>query len=75
LCSHTSSLNSDTDVKVRELILSQDKNGLEGLQAKAFWLNVLNGLTIDLDKTTALLSESASSGGLFPERRQHEIKG
>jgi len=69
LCSHTSSLNSDTDVKVGELVLSKDKNGLESLQTKAFWLNVLNGLTIDLNKTTALLGESASSGGLFPERK------
>jgi len=66
LSSHTSSLHSDADVKVGELVLAEDENGLEGLEAKAFGLDVLNGLSINLDETTALLGESASGGGLFP---------
>lgn len=74
MCGHTSSLHSDTDVKIGELVLSDDKDGLEGLQAKAFWLNVFNGLTIDLNETTALLSEGASSGGLFSTRKTKKIK-
>lgn len=67
MCSETSSLNSDTNVEVGELVLSQDEDGFEGLQTEAFWLNVLNGLTIDFDETTALLGESTGGCRLFPK--------
>ena len=66
LCSTSSSLNAYTDIEVGELLLSEDKDGLEGLQAKRFGLDKLNGLTVDLNKTTSLLGESTCSGGLFP---------
>ena len=70
LGSHTSSLDADTDVKVCKLVLSKDKNGLECLQAKGFGLDILNGLSIDLDETTSLLGECASGGGLLPTQKE-----
>jgi hypothetical protein len=63
---NSTSLHTDTNIKVGEFFLSEDKDGLEGLQAKRFGLNKLNGLTIDLNKTTSLLGKSTGSGGLFP---------
>jgi len=69
----TSSLNTNTDVKVGEFVLSKDEDGLEGLQAKGFGLDKLNGLTIDLDKTTSLLGESTGSGSLFPVMMREEL--
>jgi len=66
LCSESSSLNSNTNVKVGELVLSKDENGLKGLQTEAFWLDVFDGLTIDLDEATTLFRESASGRGLLP---------
>ena len=67
LGSHTTTLDADADVKVGELLLSKDKDGLEGLESEGLGLDKLNGLTIDLDEATALLGKSASSGRLFPE--------
>lgn len=66
LSGDSSSLDANTDIEVGEFILSKDEDGLECLQAKGFGLDKLNGLTIDLDKSTSLLGESASGGGLFP---------
>jgi len=63
---NSTSLHTDTNIKVGEFFLSEDEDGLEGLQAKRFGLNKLNGLTIDLNKTTSLLGKSTGSGGLFP---------
>ena len=67
LGSHTTALDADADVKVGELLLSEDKDRLEGLESEGLGLDKLNGLTIDLDEATALLGKSASSGRLFPE--------
>ena len=67
---HTAALYADSDVKVGELILSEDKDGLEGLESEGLGLDELNGLAIDLDEATALLGKSASSGRLFPEVRR-----
>ena len=64
---HTATLYADADVKVGELLLSEDKDRLEGLESEGLGLNELNGLAIDLDEATALLGKSASSGRLFPE--------
>jgi len=74
LSSASSSLDTYTDVEVGELLLSEDKNGLESLQTKRFGLDKFNGLTIDLDETTSLLGESTGSGGLFPVGRLKKRK-
>ena len=68
LSGDTSTLDSDADIEVGELVLSNDQDRLENLQAKSFWLNILNRLSIDLDKTPTLLGKSNGGGGLFPER-------
>ena len=68
LCGNTSSLNSDANIKSRELVLSHNKHRLEHLQAKCLGLDILNGLTIDLDQTTALLGKGNCCGRLLPER-------
>jgi hypothetical protein len=67
LCRETSSLDSDADVEVGELVFTEDEDGFEGLEAKTFRLDVFDGLAVDLDETTALLGECAGGGGLFPE--------
>jgi hypothetical protein len=67
LCRETSSLDSDADVEVGELVFAEDKDGFEGLEAKTFRLDVFDGLAVDLDETAALLGECAGGGGLFPE--------
>ena len=69
---HTATLYADADVKVGELLLSEDKDGLEGLESERLGLDKLNGLAIDLDEATALLGKSASSGRLFPEVKGRE---
>jgi len=69
---HTAALHADSDVKVGELILSEDKDGLEGLESEGLGLDELNGLAIDLDEATALLGKSASSGRLFPEVKEEK---
>ena len=63
---HTSSLHSDANVKVGELVLSEDEDRLEGLESEAFGLDELDRLTIDLDQAASLLGEGASGGGLLP---------
>jgi hypothetical protein len=62
-----SSFDSDADVEVGKLIFAQDENGLEGFKTEAFWLKVLDGLTVHLDETAALLGKSAGRCSLFPE--------
>ena len=69
LGSCSSSLDAYTNIKVGEFFLSKDKDWLECLQTKRFRLDKLNGLAIDLDKSTSLLGESTSSGRLFPVKR------
>jgi len=69
---HTATLYADADVKVGELLLSEDKDRLEGLESEGLGLNELNGLAIDLDEATALLGKSASSGRLFPEVKEEK---
>ena len=66
LSGETSSLDSDANVEVGEFVLAEDEDGLEGLETEALGLDVLDGLTVDLDQTAALLGESAGGGCLFP---------
>ena len=66
LCGDTSTLYSDANIEVGELVLSEDKNRLENLQSHDFGLDVLNRLSINLDETPSLFSERDSGGRLFP---------
>ena len=66
LSRHTSTLHSDSDIKVRELVLSYNQHRLEDLQPKNLGFDVLDRLPIDLNETPALLCECNSCGGLFP---------
>jgi hypothetical protein len=68
LSGDTSTLDTDADIEVAELFLSNNQDGLEDLQAKGLGLDVLNGLTIDLDQATTLLGKSHCGRSLFPER-------
>jgi hypothetical protein len=74
LRSDTSTLDTDADIKIGELVLSDNQNGLEDLEAEDFRLDVLNRLTIDLDETTALLCECNSSCCLFPMIKKRETQ-
>lgn len=66
LCGDTSTLHSDADIEVGELVLSDDKNRLENLQSHDLGLNVLNRLSINLDETPSLFGEGNGGGRLFP---------
>jgi len=68
LCSDTSTFDTDTDVQVGELVLSQDQDRFEDLKAHALRLDVLDRLSIDLDETPALLGKGNSGCRLFPVR-------
>ena len=68
LCSDTSTLYSDANVEVGELILSENKDGFENLQSHNLGLNVLDRLAINLDETPSLFSERDGGGRLFPEK-------
>ena len=70
LSSNTSTLDANADIKVAEFVLANHKNGLENLQSHRFGLDQFNGLTIDLDQTTALLGESHGGGSLLPVKQQ-----
>lgn len=67
LGSHTTTLYADADIEVSELVLTKDKDGLEGLEPEGLGLNELNGLAIDLDEAAALLGEGACCRRLFPK--------
>jgi hypothetical protein len=75
LCSDTSTLDSDADIQGREFVLTDDQNRLENLQAKDFGLNILDGLSIDLDEPPALLSKGNSGSRLLPEVETNKSKG
>lgn len=53
----TAPLDTNTDIQIREFILSDNKYGFKDFQAQSLWLNVLNGLTIDFDQAATLLSK------------------
>jgi hypothetical protein len=57
LRSDTSTLDADANIEVAELVLSNNKNRLEDLQAESSGLDKLNGLSIDLDQTASLLGK------------------
>lgn len=66
LSGHTTTLDTDADVQVGELVLAKDEDRLEGLEAEGLGLDELNGLPIDLNEAAALLGESAGSRRLLP---------
>ena len=73
LCCDTSTLDSDANVEVRELVLSEDENWFENLQSHNFRLDVLDRLSIDLNETPSLFSECNGGGRLFPGKVKSEI--
>lgn len=70
---HTTTLYTDTDIKVGELVLTKNKDRLEGLESKGLGLDKLNGLSINLDEATALLGKGTCSCRLFPERSKKSM--
>jgi len=79
LSGDTSSLDSDANIEVGELVLSEDKNRFEDLQPHNFGLDILDRLTIDLDETPSLFGKRDSGGRLFPVvvkrgRRKNKLK-
>jgi len=73
LSGHTTTLYTNTDIKVGELVLTKDKDRLEGLESERLGLDKLNGLSIDLDEATALLGEGTCSCRLFPIRSKKNM--
>lgn len=65
LSSDTSTLHSDADIEVAELVLSYNKDRFEDLQTKSGRFDQFNGLAIDFDQSAALLGESNCGSGLF----------
>ena len=61
----SSTLNSNSDVKVGESLLSQKKDRLESLKSEDLRLKKLNWTSVDLDQTSSLLAESDGGGGLL----------
>lgn len=72
LRSNTTTFDSDTNIEVAELVLTDDQNWFEDLQTKCLRLNILNGLAINLDKATSLFCESNSSSCFFPNIQKDE---
>lgn len=66
----TSSLDSDANVKVAELVLSNYKYRFENLQSQCLGLDVLDRLPIDLDESAPLLCKRNSGCCLFPESQR-----
>ena len=61
----TTTVDSDTDIDVGELIGTEKKNGLDSLQFEALGLDDINGGTIDLDETVTGLAVSNSNSSDF----------
>ncbi len=61
----TTTVDSDTDIDVGELIGTEKKNGLDSLQFEALGLDDINGGTIDLDETVTGLAVSNSNSCLL----------
>ena len=70
----TSTLYSDADIQIGELVLSKDQDWFEDLQTHNFRFNVLNGLAIDLDKTPTLLRKGNSGGCLLSAKNTNKQK-
>ena len=70
----TSTLYSDADIQIGELVLSKDQDWFEDLQTHNFGFNVLNGLAIDLDKTPTLLRKGNSGGCLLSAKNTNKQK-
>jgi len=68
LSGDTSTLHSDADIEVGELVLSEDKNWFEDLQSHDFGLDVLDRLSIDLDETPSLFGKGHGGGRLLPRK-------
>lgn len=74
LCGDTSTLYSDADIEVGELVLSEDQDWFEYLQSHNLGLDVLDRLAIDLNETPSLFSERDSGGRLFPGKAKRSGK-
>ena len=74
MCSDTSTLNSDTNIEVGELVLSEDKNRFENLQSHDLGLDILDRLSVDLDETPSLFGECDGGGRLFPTQVQERAE-
>jgi hypothetical protein len=61
----TTTLHSDADIEIAELVLSDHENWFEYLQAESGGFDQFDGLTIDFDQSAALFGESDGRGGLF----------
>lgn len=74
LCSDTTSTDANANIQVAELVLSNDQHRFVNLVSKSFWFEQFQWLTIDLDQTAPLLSESNGCGSLFPVKAKEKAK-
>ena len=67
LTGNTTALDADPNVEIGEFVLANDQDWFKNLQAKSFWFNIFNRLTIHLDESAALLGKGDGRRGLFPD--------
>ena len=67
LTGDTTALDADSNIKIAEFVLANDKDRFKDLQAKSFWFDIFNGLTVHLDEPAALLGKGDGRSGLFPD--------
>ena len=68
LSNATSSLDSDADVEVSKSLSSQKENGLNSLHLHTLGLHDVNGLTVQLHDSVAVLAVSNGNSGLLNHR-------
>ena len=68
-----SSLHPDPDVHQGEALHAQHQHGLQQLQAQQLWLEVLDGLSIDLHQPSAPLAVRNGHAGLLTTKHLHTV--
>lgn len=66
----TTSVGTDADVDVGELVWSQQQNRLENLESERFRLNQAQGLTVDFNQTLSVSNVGNSNWGFLIQQKK-----
>jgi len=70
LRSVTTSVRADADINAGEPLGAEEENGLPHLKAEGLGLDEVEGNTVDLDETLALLGVGDGGGGFLCEKKK-----
>jgi len=74
LRSVTTSVRADADINAGEPLGAEEENGLPHLKAEGLGLDEVEGNTVDLDETLALLGVGDGGGGFLCEKKKTGVR-